>query len=186
MTAILAGMSLMMLLNFVPANANANAIDNSYSLNKTEYHSNYSTMSDNFLRRDTPGRTNSTSRYDQRVLWWAFEDSLDFYNHRTLTAFYKSADATGQKAAHGKPLATSFIPYQYFLDLPAFEMFEIENINHEFVVNDTAPENLGPVPEPATLILLAVGMIALLMARKQLRAAKVSNVSQSPLGKRRS
>ncbi len=102
--------------------------------------------------------------YNYFGIWWGSVDSyntLSFYNDATLVASFTGSqivsNANGDQESHLTNL------YVNFLNLPTFNKFVMASTSYAFEADNIA---VGVVPEPATMLLLGLGLMGLAGVRR--------------------
>jgi len=78
--------------------------------------------------------------------------------------FFTGTDLTTPSGDYGNQTATSSNLYVNFLDLPLFDSFKMTSTLYAFEADNIA---IGKVPEPATLLLLGLGLLSLVGLRRK-------------------
>ena len=93
-------------------------------------------------------------------------NTLTFYNGATLVASFTGSDITSPNLANGNQTAPSTNLYVNFLDLPNFDKFVMNSTQYAFEADNIA---VGTVPEPTTMLLLGLGLVGLVGARRKVK-----------------
>jgi len=110
--------------------------------------------------------------YTYLGLWWGSADSynnINFYKGSDLVQTITGTEAISPSDANGHQLAPTTNLYINFLELPAFDSFELVSTNYAFEADNIA---VGmPVPEPGTILLLGAGFLGLAIYGKRRKNA---------------
>jgi len=108
--------------------------------------------------------------YNYLGLWWGSVDTYNeirFYSQGSLTphTIITGPAAINPSTANGNQTAPSTNLYVNILDLPDFDSFEMRSTNYAFEADNIA---VMYVPEPATMLLLALGLIGITGIRRKM------------------